>query len=98
MLPLYNKEISVFGFFEAVWLRRPPKASVWYKMPILALIRHSVDGVRGHAKPGLGLPADGCGRCWSAPNPSSRLFAFSFSFRALWHLVTALLADDIVGL
>jgi hypothetical protein len=38
MLPLYNKKIAVFGFFEAAWLKNSSFAHVWYQTAILALI------------------------------------------------------------
>jgi hypothetical protein len=79
MLPLYNKEIAVFGFFEADWLRRPTKVSVWYEMRILVLIRHSVRDVCGHPKSGLVGPADrhGGGRDGLSPVAAAlRIFLF----------------------
>jgi hypothetical protein len=45
MLPLYNKEIAVFGFFETVWLTSRACVDVWYQTAILALIRYKVRDV-----------------------------------------------------
>jgi hypothetical protein len=47
MLPLYNKEIAVLGFSEAVRLKNRPCGCVWYQTAILGLIRWKVRDVFG---------------------------------------------------